>query len=117
MVGFSASASGCPNPQYEYWVQYLDGSWNMLRAFSSDPTWTWNSSGRAPGVYHVQVWANQAGDPTTTWEATGSSTVTLTGGTTSTPRPSNVSAPHAPHTTEPFTATSTGCPHLLHQTK
>src|SRR5260370_18864511 len=106
MVGFSASASGCPNPQYEYWVQYLDGSWNMLRAFSSDPTWTWNSSGRAPGVYHVQVWANQAGDPTTTWEATASSTATLSGGCTSAALPARVAPPPPPAATVTFTASS-----------
>jgi len=115
MVSFTASASGCPNPLYEYWVQYLDGSWNMLRAFSSDPTWTWNSSGRAPGVYKVVVWANQAGDPTTTSEANASSTVTLSGGCTSAALTANLGSPQAPGTKITFTASSSGCPNPVYE--
>src|SRR5207245_9373200 len=71
-VSFVASSAICSKPQYQYCVQYLDGSWNMLRAFSIDPTWAWNTSGLAPGTYTVHVWANQVGDSTALGEAIGS---------------------------------------------
>src|SRR4029077_8723458 len=106
-VSSSASSTGCSNPQYEYWVQYLDGSWNMLRAFSTDPTWAWNTSGRAPGTYTVHVWANQTGDSTALAEAIGSSTVTLA--RVRDPSLSPASATQQVTSTVHFSATSTGC--------
>ena len=106
-VHFSASSSGCSNPQYEYWVQYLDGSWNMLRAFSATPSWGWVTSGLAPGTYHVNVWANQTGDSTALAEAIGSSTVTLTGCTSASLSPSSTTVQAG--STVHFSATSSGC--------
>jgi hypothetical protein len=77
-ISFAAGSGGCPNPQYQFFVQLLNGSWSMQRAFSTDPTWTWNTTGLAPGTYTVRVWANQVGDSTGSQEAYASSTVTLT---------------------------------------
>ncbi|HET7420395.1 MAG TPA: hypothetical protein VFL27_08440 [Candidatus Dormibacteraeota bacterium] len=107
-IHFTATASGCSSPQFEYWVQYLDGSYHVLRAFSSVPTFDWNTAGFAVGSYPVIVWANQAGDPTSTWEASASSTVTLTGCTAATlsPPSANVTAGSTVH----FTAGASGCP-------
>jgi len=106
-VHFSASSSGCSSPQYEYWVQYLDGSWNMLRAFSTSPTWDWVTSGLAPGSYAVHVWANQTGSSTSLAQATGASTVTLTGCASASLSPA--SATQQVTSTVHFSATSTGC--------
>jgi hypothetical protein len=107
-VNLTASSTGCPNPQYEWWVQDLSGSWIMKQAFSASTTFNWNTAGLAPGVYTVHVWANQLGDQTGLGEAIGSSTVTLTGCTTA-----SVSAsPGSPQAFGPpvqFSATSTGC--------
>ena len=106
-VHFTASSTGCSAPQYEYWVQYLDGTWHMLRAFSTDPTWNWVTTGLAPGTYTVHVWANQTGNSTATWEAFGSSTVTLTGCASASLSPSSASVAAGSSIT--FTASSTGC--------
>jgi spore germination protein YaaH len=78
-VAFTASSTGCGTPLYEYWVKLLNGSWYMRRGFSTDPAWSWDTSGLAQATYTVHVWAKQAGDSTSSWEAYGSSTVTLTG--------------------------------------
>jgi hypothetical protein len=108
-VHFTAGATGCPNPQFSFWVQYLDGSYHNLRPFSTTSTWDWNTAGLTPGVYTVTVWANQVGDPTSTWEAYASSTVTLTGGCTGASlSPANTTA--LVTSTIQFTATATGCP-------
>jgi hypothetical protein len=109
IVHFTAGATGCPNPQFSYWVQYLDGTWHNARAFSTDPTFDWNTAGLTPGSYPVTVWANQVGDPTSTWEAYASSTVTLTGGCTGASlAPSSTTVQVA--STIQFTASATGCP-------
>ncbi len=112
-VHFTASSTGCSAPQYEYWVQYLDGSWNMLRAFSADPTWDWNTAGLAPGGFAVHVWANQTGNSTALSEAIGSSTITLTGCTSASLSPSSTSATLG--STVHFSANSTGCSNPQYQ--
>ena len=106
-VTFSAAASVCPMPQFEFWVGYPNGTWVMGQAFGG-ATWSWDTSGLAPGRYTVHVWANQAGDPTATWEAYGTSTVTLTGCTLAMLSPSTGSSPVG--AAIPLTGSSNGCP-------
>jgi hypothetical protein len=107
-INFTATSTGCPNPQYEFWLQDLSGSWTIQQAFSASPSWSWNTAGFAAGTYTVHVWANQLGDPTARNEAFGSSTVTLTGctaaGLTAAP-----TSPQPTGTLVKLTATSSGC--------
>ena len=79
----------------------------MLRAYSSDPTLAWSTSGLAPGAYAVHVRAIQNGESTSTLDAFGSSTVTLTGCASAslTASPSSVSGGGS----ITFTATGSGC--------
>jgi uncharacterized protein YkwD len=107
IVAFTASSSGCPNPVYEYWVQKPDGTWSMQRAFSSDPTWSWNTAGLATGTYTVHVWANQAGAYTGALEVVGSSTIALGVCSSATLSPATASQPAG--STVAFTASSSGC--------
>lgn len=57
-VAFTASATRCGAPQYEFWLLPPGGSWSISRAFGSG-AWTWNTTSLAPGLYQVGVWANQ----------------------------------------------------------
>jgi photosystem II stability/assembly factor-like uncharacterized protein len=77
-VPFMASSSGCPTPVYKFWLQYPDGTWHMMRDFSTATTWSWNTTGLPKGTYVVHVWANNQGASTATWETYGSATYTLT---------------------------------------
>src|SRR4029077_5091945 len=113
-VSFTASSTGCPSPLYEFWLQTLDGNWNVQRGFSADPTWSWNTAGLAPGTYTVHVWANQAGDQQTSFEANGSSTIVLTGCATAGLSASPAS-PQLPGTVVQVTATSSGCPNPVYE--
>jgi hypothetical protein len=61
-----------------------------------------------PGAYTVHVWANQAGDATSKWEAYATSTATLTGCATASLTPPTTTV--AVGTKITFTATSSGCP-------
>jgi hypothetical protein len=106
-VGLTASSTGCPNPQYEFWVQYPNGSWYLKQGFGG-ATFNWNTAGLAPGTYTAHAWANQAGDSTSTWEAYGADTVTLTGCTSASLAPASPGG--AAGSTVALTASSSGCP-------
>jgi len=60
-VTLSGSASGCPSPTYEFWVQAPGGQWTILQGFSSTSTYTWNTTGLATGTYLFDIWVRQAG--------------------------------------------------------
>jgi len=56
-----ASATACANPLYEFWVLPPGGSaYQLLQAYSTNATFTWNTSGLAPGDYRFSVWARDA---------------------------------------------------------
>jgi spore germination protein YaaH len=77
-ITFTASATGCPNPTYELWLQDPGGNWHFMRTYSTATTWSWNSAGWAKGNYTIHVWANQQGASLNTYETIGSATYTLT---------------------------------------
>jgi hypothetical protein len=113
MVPLSATSTDCLSPHYEYWVQYLNGTWHLARSWGV-AGFSWSSAGLAPGTYTFHVWANNTGDSTATWEAFGNGTVTLVGctlpGLTSDlPSPQNVGQ------TINFTATSATCPTPIYE--
>jgi len=60
-VTFTATASGCPNPLYEFWIQAPGSSaWAVLRAYANSATVVWNTTGKAAGTYRVSVWARDS---------------------------------------------------------
>jgi cell wall-associated protease len=107
-VALTAGSTGCGNPQYAYYVQYPSGTWYLARTWGP-AGYSWSTAGLAPGTYTIHVWANNAGDPTATWEAYGSDTVTLTGCTAAMVTGSPLS-PQVVGTPVTFTASSSTCP-------
>jgi hypothetical protein len=89
-IAFSAASDGCLSPLYEFWVQYPNGTWNLMQGWGSTGTFSWNTAGLAPGVYTIHAWAGRS---TSTWDSIGAATVTLTGCTSATLSPSTVSQP------------------------
>ena len=67
-VTFSATASGCPDAIYEFWIQTPGGAWTILQGYSSNATVVWNTTGLAPGTYYFDVWVREAGS-SADWEA------------------------------------------------
>ena len=51
---FTASASGCPAPNYRFWVGQ-SGIWKILQDYSASATFNWNTTGYAPGAYGIEV--------------------------------------------------------------
>jgi hypothetical protein len=60
----TVTATGtCPsaNPRYEYWALWAGtNGWILQKAYSTSPTWTWNSTGAPPGTERFGVWVRDA---------------------------------------------------------
>ncbi len=59
-VTVTGAATGCPNPQYEFWLLPPGGIWAVARGYSSNPTFAWNTAGKPQGSYRFSVWARDA---------------------------------------------------------
>jgi photosystem II stability/assembly factor-like uncharacterized protein len=59
-VMFTGTASGCPSPQYEFWLKMPAGNWLLGAAYSNNNIWDWSTSGQPTGTYRVSVWARDA---------------------------------------------------------
>jgi spore germination protein YaaH len=66
-VTFTASASGCSRPLYQFWI-LAPGShiWQVVQAYSSAATFNWNTTGLPAGGYLYTVWVRDASSTGTT---------------------------------------------------
>jgi hypothetical protein len=55
-VTITASASGCSNPRYEFWILAPGASWTIVQTYSSTATFSWNTTGLPAGIYRYSVW-------------------------------------------------------------
>src|SRR5712691_7921001 len=61
-VTISGSASGCPNPQYEFWMRpAASSSWQLVQGYSNSSTYRWNTNGATAGVVYFGIWVRDAG--------------------------------------------------------
>jgi len=108
-VSITASATGCANPVYEFWLLRPGGAWTLVQAYSSAGTFKWSTAGGITGTYRFSVWARAAGsqNPYDTFSAFDFAL---------TPTCTALSVVAAPATTAPvgtavtLTASPTGCP-------
>jgi hypothetical protein len=85
-VAMSAAATGCPNPEFEFWVLPPGGTWQMIGSgyFQGSGTLTWPTSQMPAGTYRFSVWARDAGSaganstPPNTYDAFSAFDYTLT---------------------------------------
>ncbi len=62
-VTFTATASGCtnPNPLYQFVMRPASSStWQTIQGYSTGNTYRWNSTGAAAGIVYFGVWAKDA---------------------------------------------------------
>jgi hypothetical protein len=66
-VTMTAGATGCPNPEFEFWMLPPGGTWQIIGAsyFKGSGNLTWNTAGMPAGSYRFSVWARDAGSPGT----------------------------------------------------
>ena len=109
-VTFTASSTVCTQPTYIFYVQTLDGAWNVAQSWGAN-TFVWNTTGLVAGTYHVDVWARQNGSAAA-YESFMNIPYTLTGGAacTATSLSSTGASPQQSGTIVTFTANVTGCP-------
>ncbi|MEA2657325.1 MAG: hypothetical protein QOI23_2690, partial [Chloroflexota bacterium] len=113
-VTINSSASGCPNPRYEFWILPPAGTWTLSQTYSAIPTMRWTSAGKAAGSYRFSVWARDLSSPNA-YDAFNAFQYTLN------PVCSAVSISAAPASTAPvgtpvtITARAAGCPAPLYE--
>ena len=59
-VTVSGSATGCPNPRYEFWLLPPGGTWAIAQGYSGASSFTWSTIGKRAGSYRFSVWARDA---------------------------------------------------------
>lgn len=107
-ITFTATSNSCTTPKYEFWLQALDGTWSIKRGWGA-ATWTWATSGYAPGTYQVGVWVKQAGS-TAAHDAYYIGSFPLrVANCTSASISAGPASPQAPGSAITFTGTSTAC--------
>ena len=123
-VTFSALASGCPHPLYQFWILPPGSStWQIKQPYSAMTTFNWTTTGLPAGNYLYTVWARDSGSSGTNCSYLGCNdaffpapTYSLTG--TACTSVSDAAAPSSPQgsgTGVTFTANASGCPHPLYQ--
>ncbi len=112
-VTFTASATGCPNPRYEFWIRSTSGGWQMIQVYSTTATYNWNTNGVLADTYYLGVWAKDASSTTSTFDTNVSTAFQIqpsscgSVGVTAAPP----TAAHSNLTQVTFTATASGCTH------
>jgi hypothetical protein len=122
-VTFTAVASGCPSPLYQFWV-LAPGSttWTVGRAYSGASTFSWNTTGKAAGTYLYTVWARNSTSAGTSCNNLGcfdaffpATTYTLSSPCTAVTESAAPVGTAAAGTTVTFTASASGCTNALYQ--
>ncbi len=110
-VTFTASATGCPNPRYEFWMRSSGGGWQMIQGYSSTATYAWNNSGLLADTYYFGVWAKDTSSPTSTFDINASTAFQLDASSCTSVSVSAAppTAAHSNLTQVTFTATASGC--------
>ena len=114
-VTITGTASGCPNPRYQFWILAPSGSWSVAQAYSTNATFNWNTTGLA-GTYRYSVWVRDASSANTYDAYFPGTAYTLT----PTPCPSVTASaapasPQASSTAVTVTGSASGCPNPRYQ--
>ena len=121
-VAITAHATGCPNPVYHFSVMAPGSStYQLAQDYSSNPTFTWNTSGLASGGYRFSVWARDAGSAGVygnaggRWDAYDNGTVyTLLPVCTGLSVTASPASPAATGSAVAITGRATGCPNPVY---
>ncbi|HEV2035688.1 MAG TPA: glycosyl hydrolase family 18 protein [Candidatus Dormibacteraeota bacterium] len=108
-ITFTAATSGCPTPQYRFWVQPPGGSFAVQQDWGSSAAFNWNTTALAAGVYGFEVDVRNQGS-TLSYESARGALFTLTTVPCSAPtlKPS-IGPPSGTGAPVTFTGTATGC--------
>jgi hypothetical protein len=123
-VTITGAASGCPNPNYQFFMLTPGSStWQLVQAYSAAAAFHWNTTGLSAGVYRFSVWARDAsslgtaGNTLGRWDAYTALQYSLTlpppcGSVTASASPPSTAARGTPVT---ITGAAQGCSNALYQ--
>jgi streptogramin lyase len=123
-ITFTATSSGCPHPLYQFWILPPGSStWQIKQAYSPSATFTWNTTGLAPGNYLYTAWARDQSSSGVNCSYLGCNDAFMSAPTfsltrqpcTSVTDSASPASPQTVGTSITFTATSSGCPQPLYQ--
>ena len=116
-VTVTASASGCPNPRYQFWILAPGSStWTIAQAYSASATFNWNTTAQAAGTYQFSVWARDAGSAAAYDTYVPGFPYTLrSAACTSVTASAAPASPQLPGTAVTITASASGCPNARYQ--
>jgi N-acetyl-anhydromuramyl-L-alanine amidase AmpD len=112
-ITFTATAGGCPSPEFEFWGRASGGTWALVQPYSSNPAFVWQTAGAARGSYDAAVWVRQHGSGTPTYEV-GTGGVYVLGGCVAA-NLSPASGSFEVGGTIMYTADSGGCPNARYE--
>jgi len=63
-ITFTTNGSGGSGPyEYQYWLKAGSAAYQMVRAYATTNTWSWNTSGAVAGTYIVMTYVRNVGSP------------------------------------------------------
>jgi spore germination protein YaaH len=116
-VTVTGSTSGCPNPQYEFWMRPAASSdWQLVQGYSTSATYRWNTNGAPAGTDYFGVWVRDAAS-TAASDANASAPYTLFSPCASVSESFSPASPvaHGSGATVTITGTASGCSNPLYE--
>jgi len=116
-VTLTASSSGCPNPQYEFWMRPSGSSaWQLVQPYSTSPTYQWNTTGAAAGTVYFGAWVRDSGS-TKTYESFVSAPFSLISPCSAATESFSPASPvaHGTGASITITAGASGCPSPVYE--
>jgi spore germination protein YaaH len=116
-VTITAAASGCTSPLYEFWMRPASANaWQLVQAYSTSPTYRWNTTGAPAGTVYFGVWARDLKSGAA-YDANGSVPFTLYSPCRSASTSFSPASPLASGTGKTVTvsASAATCPHPLYE--
>jgi len=106
-ITYTAGGSGgSGNYEYKFWLK-TNGVWSPVQEYSPTNTWTWNTTGAAPGAYAVQVYVRNSGSMAR-YEAVKNISYVLTDPATSATLNADIASPQNAGNNVTFTAGGIG---------
>jgi spore germination protein YaaH len=113
-IVLTGAASCLGTPQYRFWVRPPGGAWAIAQDYSTSATFSWNTTGKASGVYGLEVDVRNQGSAAT-YEAVANLTFALTPPCGSPTLSTNPPSPQGTGAVVTVTAATAGCPSPLYK--
>lgn len=121
-IAITGVAVACPNALYQFWL-LAPGStiWAVAQPYSPAAAFNWATTGLAPGLYRLSVWARDAASAGTytntlgTYDAFVGTTYTIGAPCTSVTVTASPASSTVHGTPVTFTAVAAGCPNPLYE--